>query len=210
MTVYRLKPKEQMAVPDPWWEPVVTLDPDGIRRWNMDDHYAAINAYELQASVPEKVQQAFETARNLYLYSFFVHQFLMVSELHVGISVEFALREKANLQAIPVGEHWGMKRLIELAIKQRWIVDSGFERFRKQEEHRKHNEEMWPDMFEAMSPSAKNDPQRYCKLVAEIFPVTRNTLAHGSAMFYHTVLGSFALASDLINQVFISDSTATR
>ena len=136
----------------------------------MDDHYSAIRTYLLNDNVPTEVVQSFETARNLYLYSFYAHQFLMVSELHAGISVEFALREKAIQASIPITHGWGMKRLLDLAIANQWISDKGFQRFQKREAARQHNESIWADMVSPLSNDARMDPTRFCKSLAEVLP----------------------------------------
>jgi len=177
--------------------------PDGsIRRRNLDDHYAAIGAVRLYSMIPVQVQQPFETARNLYLYAFFAHRLLMVAELQVRISVEFALSARATQDEIRSKEKRGLAAMLALAIHHRWIVDVGFARFRRNEEIRSHNHELWPDVFKDLPESLKCDPQQYCKILAKNFQTIRNTLAHGSNMLYPTVLGSFEIAADIINQLF--------
>ncbi len=203
MSLIRLKSREEIVERDPWWDGFGIPLPDGtIRRKTLDEYYAGIERMRLNPAVPENVQQPFETARNIYLYSYFAHRFLMVAELQVRISVEFALREKALANEVEVQEWWGLKHLVDQAIKQGWIVDVGFEIFRHNEAARQRDREMWPEMFADLPEHLRQDQQRYCKIIAESFPKIRNTLAHGSNMLYSSVLGSFEIAADLINQLF--------
>jgi hypothetical protein len=202
MKIYELKNRDQILTQDPWWDGISILGPTGARKRTMDDHYSVIRTYLLIDNVPTDVVQSFETARNLYLYSFYAHQFLMVSELHAGISVEFALREKAIQESIPIKSTRGMRRLLDLAIEKQWISDKGFQRFQKREAARQHNESVWADVMSPLPNDVRLDPNLFCKSLAEVLPQIRNTLAHGSGMFYYTVLSTFELAADLINQLF--------
>lgn len=98
-----------------------------------------------------------------------------------------------------------MGRLFEEAIRRRWIVDSGFERFRRNQELRRRNAETWPEHYVYKTPS---DAQVYCRLLADSFPSIRNYLAHGSDMLLLNRLGSFEIAVDLIHQLFPGEQMA--
>lgn len=104
MSVVPLRPLADVLKPDPWWMGWVILDASGVRRRTLDDHYGAIEQVQLHRGVPEQVAQAFENARNVFLYAFFAHRLIMVAELQVRISVEFALREKAKASNVDVPE----------------------------------------------------------------------------------------------------------
>jgi len=200
MSPIPLKPKTDVLVEDPWWKGFGVPDKHiGVRRRTFDDYYDSIAQLQLHESVPEQVAQSFENARNTYLYAFFAHRLLMVAELQVRVSVEYGLREKAKLCGLEVREWWGMGRLFEEAIRRHWIVDSGFERFRRNQELRRRNADTWPEHYVYKPPS---DEQVYCRLLADSFPSIRNELAHGSDMLLLERLGSFEIAVDLIHQLF--------
>ena len=208
MSQFSLKTRHEIFERDPWWDAFGAPLPNGeILRRSLDDHYSAIEAIRLAPTVPEDVRQPFETARNLYLYAYLVNQFLMVAELQVRVSVEFALRERAKQEKMSVRKNAGLAYLLGMAIRRRWILDDGFARFQMNEEIRRHNREVWPEVFEDLPEPLRNDSQRYCKILAESFPKIRNVLAHGSNMLYSTVLGSFEIAADLINQLFAQSSS---
>lgn len=202
MSVVPLRAREDVLKPDPWWGAFAILDARGARKRTIDDHYGAIAQVHLQVGVSEPVIQSFENARNTYFYAFFAHRLIMVAELQVRISVEFALREKAKLSGIPVPRWWGMKRFLKEAIRRGWIVDEGFERFRRNEAVRKQEAEMWSQIDSKFRYEPPADAQAYCRVLAESFPSLRNDLAHGSDMLYPSVIGTFEISADLINQLF--------
>lgn len=126
----------------------------------------------------------------------------MVAELQGRVSVEFALREKAKAGGIEVPEWWGMRKLFDEAIQCHWIVDDGFERFRRNEAARIQEAEMWSQIDSKFRYEPPVDAQAYCRVLAESFPSLRNDLAHGSDMLYPSVIDTFEISADLINQLF--------
>lgn len=202
MSIVPLKPLADVLKPDPWWDAFVLFDGKQFRRRGLDDHYALIDAAQLGDHVPEAVRQPFEDARNVYLYAFFAHRLLMVAELQVRVSVEVALRAKAKASGIEVPEWWGMKRLFDEAINRHWIVDGGFEIFRRNEAARQREAEMWCQIDPKFRYEPPADAQAYCRVLAESFPSLRNELAHGSDALQSSLIGTFEISADLINQLF--------
>src|SRR5438309_3090633 len=74
----------------------VRMDPaDGSwRPIELSDHYAEILSCSLNASVPENISQQFETARNVYLYAWFVYRFYPIAEHQSLACLELALRDR--------------------------------------------------------------------------------------------------------------------
>jgi hypothetical protein len=202
MSVIPLKSLEDVLKPDDWWDAFVMFDGKSIRKIKLADHFTRIDAVRLREYVPEKVRQLFENARNAYLYAFFAHRLLPVADLQVYASVEFALREKARAAGKQIPDWWGMGRLFELAIERRWIVDDGFEVFRRNELGRKREAEELSQIDPKLRYESPTDRQAYCRILADSFPSLRNTLAHGSNMLHPSVIGTFEIAADLIHQLF--------
>ena len=200
-----MKPLENVLEPDDWWDAFVMFDGVRFRPRELRDHHALINSVRLGEHVPEKVRQLFENARNAYLYAFFAHRLLPVADLQVYASVEFALREKAQAVDEQVPERWGMGRLFELAIERRWIVDDGFDVFRRNEAVRRQEAQDLSQIDPRIHYEPPFDTQAYCRILAESFPSLRNTLAHGSNMLHPSVIGTFEIAADLIHQLFPSN-----
>jgi hypothetical protein len=198
----QLKPLAEVLEPDPWWDAFVMYDGKEFRRRRLEDHHALIDGITLRDVVPPNVRLLFDSARNAYLYSYFAHRLLMVADLQVQVSVEFALREKAIAEGRKVSERWGMGRLFKLAIAEQWIVDDGFSVHRRNEAARKERLELYAELDPKIEYKPPADSQAYCRVLAESFPSLRNMHAHGSESIYPSVLGTFEIAADLIHQLF--------
>lgn len=160
-----------------------------IRRLTLRDRYSHIEAITLVSAVPEVIREHFDTARNLLLYSWFAYRFIPVAELHAFSSVEYALRIKSGKSK------WMLKKLLALAIKNKWIEDGGFRNYKVVEEGTVDGESA------ATNPDA-SDAQKYCKILLDSFPDLRNELAHGSNMLHPGGLTTLVICADLINQLF--------
>lgn len=160
---------------------------------------------EVTDAAPEPVKQHFENARNVYLYTFFSHRLLMVAELQTHVAAEAALLARRSHEEGAPRRSPGLKRLLQQAIKSGWICDDGFAIHRRHEEARRALADRWNLINPAFQYAPPEDPQQYCKILAESFPSLRNSLAHGSHSFYPTVLGTFQITADLINQLFASN-----
>ncbi len=168
-----------------------------VRQRTLHDHYSEIEEIVLDAEVPEDIRVHFETARNLYLYTWFVYRFGPVAELHAIASVEFALMIKSGKKRA------GLKALLDFAIQKRWIQDSGFKYYPVSQETL--IQRTAADSYR--QPKKENDPdadnlQAYCKILADSLPYFRNNFAHGSNMLYPTGVVTLAICADIINQLF--------
>lgn len=90
-----LRPPESACEPDPRSRFLVRvhLETGEAREKTLADHHADIEGVTLHNGVPEDVLIQFETARNLYLYAWFVYRFYPVSERHALSCLEYALRD---------------------------------------------------------------------------------------------------------------------
>jgi hypothetical protein len=78
----RLRPAEYVYEPDPRSTMFVRIDrTNGTRRVvELGDHHEEISAFVLHPGVPQEIVLQFETARNVYLYAWFVYRFYPVTE----------------------------------------------------------------------------------------------------------------------------------
>src|SRR5579862_4313211 len=91
-----LRPTEYVHEPDPRSTMFVRIDrTNGTSRpIELADHHEQISAYGLHAGVPQEIVLQFETARNVYVYAWFVYRFYPVAE-HLSLAcLELALRER--------------------------------------------------------------------------------------------------------------------
>ena len=77
----KLRPAEYVCEPDPRNLTVVRIDlTNGTSRdIELADHHEGISLCALHAGVPEDIVIQFETARNIYLYAWFVYRFYPVA-----------------------------------------------------------------------------------------------------------------------------------
>lgn len=183
-----------------------------------------MSRFVLGDGVPATIRIHFETARNLYLYAWFVYRFFPVAEQHVLGTLEFALRQKL-LEVLPEERtaSWGNKpptlaRLMEMAIAEGLVRYEGLRireaqaraAARERVSNEKAQEMMvkglesieWDDTaIEPLPDDYRND---WLAILQRSLPKIRNALAHGSGMVHPTVLGTFAHVTDLINQLYPS------
>ena len=84
------------------------------------DRHSALSEIVLNTTVPPKVAQLIETAKNLSLYSYYAYRFHQPAELFGFIALELALKERARAEGI-VKKSLTFKWLIEYAIENTWI-----------------------------------------------------------------------------------------
>lgn len=187
-----LKPFEELLEPDSRQKyfAVVNRITGESRQISLRDRYQAIEYIVLSPDVPDEIREHFDTARNLLVYSWFVYRFNQVAELHAFSSLEFALKTKCG------DTPKGLKKLLETAVGQGWILDSGFRYYRPVED-----DVMPGDEVDRGDPDSK-DVQEYCKTLVETLPFIRNELAHGSRMLHPNGSTTLRIVADIINQLF--------
>ena len=190
---------------------------------DLKDQYEAIACFKLKEDVPTAVAIHFETAKNLYLYAWFVYRFYSVAEQQALASLEFALRERfsefvaAEKKKHPRAMEPGLKRLLNHAIKGSFVRNENFsarehwakiiakERysFKKREEARSAGVNSW---IEDESEIVVTQEDLNCDWLGdfyEIIPRIRNSYAHGSWHLYPApVRHTFEIVSEIINQLY--------
>ncbi len=91
-----LRPTSYVCTPDPRNASFVTFDRESgeMRSLEVSDYHRAVATHMLNKAVPEDITIHFDTARNLYLYAWFVYRFYPVAEHHALACLELALRER--------------------------------------------------------------------------------------------------------------------
>ena len=213
---------EVVAPADCLRDAISVLHPDP--RTNVGETLAArqslIAQYQLNGSVPHAVRVHFETAKNLYLYAWFVYRLYPIAEKHALATLEFALRERLSVW-IPQAHGptakipRGLSKLFDRAVSEKLLSNEGLrasERLAlRRAEQRASTEailKMEAQGINAMvvDPSSiRLLPEDYAhdslKIFGETLPLIRNTYAHGSPMLHPSVLGTFEIVTDLINQL---------
>lgn len=214
---------EAVVSADSLREPATVSHPDARthRAESLADRRQRIGVYQLNDSVPHAVRVHFETAKNLYLYAWFVYRFYPVAEKHALATLEFALRERlAPLFPDEFGPDAkrapSLSTLFSRARKEWLFVNEGLranERLARQRAEHRASMERIDEMnarglnemiFDAtpVEPLPEDYAHDSLKMFEQILPRIRNAYAHGSAMLHPTVLGTFEIVTDLVNQLF--------
>jgi hypothetical protein len=174
---------------------------------SIEEYYQRISALKLASQVPNDVIQQFEIGKNLLLYSWYVYEFNPVAEMQAFSTTELALKLKIGKGTINTNKLYGLKRLLNYAINQNWIVDEGFPQYwrirdREIEAYKNWQEIMKETGEDFQIPNIVHGPQDYTKLVLSSFPSLRNEIAHGSTHLSPRGISTLELCRDIINQLF--------
>ena len=190
------------------------------------ERHSDVSQFDLIQTVPLDVRLHFETAKNLYLYAWFVYRFYPVAEQQALATLEFGLRERL---ALPYPDLYGasskwippLSKMLETARKDGLISNAGMRaterwalrraRDRVSNEATRRLIESGAEFIEYDVDGTVPEPQDYSDdpltIFIETLPEIRNTYAHGSAMLHPTVLGTFEIVTDLMNQLFSQATT---
>lgn len=223
----KLRPPSLVCVPDPRSSAYVRIDDPAIgavRDIELSDYYEEVAELTLHAGVPGDIVAQFETARNLYLYAWFVYRFYIVAE-HQGLAcLELALRDrlKAEISAGKI-RYKGKKvkkpmlrLLLGYAVQQELIKNEGFEVWRNRgiirsrarvemEKLREMTEKKLDEITWDKSDievTAEDQDWDYVSALVDFLPELRNRHAHGSTDLHNWTLNSIRIASEIINQLY--------
>jgi hypothetical protein len=217
----KLRPAEYVCEPDPRSTMFVRVDrTDGTSRlMELADHHEQISGYVLHAGVPEDIVLQFETARNVYLYSWFVYRFYPVAEHQSLACLELALRERLK-EEIGTGKIKGkrptLQPLLKYAIEHELVKNEGFatwrnrgeinsrqrvrmEKFREMSE-KKLTEMTWDESD--IKITAEDLDWDYVRMLPDMLPKLRNEFAHGSTELNNWALRSIQIVCEIINQLY--------
>jgi len=215
-----LRPITRVCDPDPRNIGYDILDEEGARSFVLEDHLEAISRYSLKSLVPEKINIQFETAKNIYLYAWYVYRFFPVSESQALSCLELALRERYK-DELPK-KYWNRKYdpslrpLLSYAIDRDFIKNEGFEIWHQRAEMRA-SQRFQDEKIEEMGAKGLSeieidesqievtDADRnwdYIEILKENLPKIRNNYAHGSTILHNQVLVTFQVVSEIINQIY--------
>jgi hypothetical protein len=217
----KLRPAEYVCEPDPRSTMFVRVDlTNGTSRAiELADHHEQISGYVLHAGVPEDIVLQFETARNVYLYSWFVYRFYPVAEHQSLASLELALRERLKEEirtGIIKGKRPTLQPLLKYAIEHGLVKNEGFatwrnrgeinsrqrvrmEKFREMSE-KKLTEMTWDESD--IKVTAEDLDWDYVEMLPDMLPKLRNEFAHGSTELNNWALRSIQIVCEIINQLY--------
>ena len=89
-----LRSLKEMEQPDVRMAHFAVRDDGGFRPITQRDRHESISSLELDEAVPGEIRMHFDTARNVYLYAWFVYRFHVIAEQQALATLELALRTK--------------------------------------------------------------------------------------------------------------------
>jgi len=223
-----LRDEDDITHPDPRNTFFGLVDSAGqVRPQELSDHLEAIQPYVLESTVPESVRLHFETAKNLYAYAWFVYRFYAVAEQQALSSLEFALRSRLESKndsriARRSKKFTGLSSRLMEAQRLGLIANSRLrigDQLARERARARFEFNQIQKMSKLGVTTITVDPAtvqpteadfRYDWISAFIdgLPKIRNEYAHGSTMLHPTVLRTFDIVCDLINQLFSSSDAA--
>jgi hypothetical protein len=178
--------------------------PDGTQEeYTLEDWYSDIEAIKLSEKVPKDIQEQFDAAKNVLLYSWFSYRLRMVALLYSFTVVENALRKRLGYNK----DEWkGLKCLLIEAIEKGLFNDSGFHipKFKVTVvSERRHNDVILREVQYSEIPEEElKQSAKYIEGLCEAIPSLRNTLAHGNICIFSEVLTPIIVNSEIINMLF--------
>lgn len=145
----------------------------------LDRLYQAVESIQLNATVPEDIRGQFNVAKNMALYTYFFYDLAPEVQHKTYTVIELALRQRAGSS-----KRMTLRSLVERAVSDGWIRDSGFRNIE--------------------NPLPANP---YCQSLIKILPELRNSSAHGSTALMPGTVKHLEICADLINQLFQPEST---
>jgi hypothetical protein len=219
----KLRPAEHVFEPDPRNTMFVRVDrTNGTSRpIELADHHELISRYVLHAGVPSEIVLQFETARNVYLYAWFIYRFYPVAEHQCLACLELALRERLK-EEIRMGKvkrkRPTLRLLLEYAVENGLVRNEGFSAWQnrgainsrarvemeKLREASEKNLTEWTVGESDIQITAEDLDWDYVKMLPDLLPMLRNDYAHGSTDLHNWSVRSFQFVSEIINQLWQS------
>ena len=216
-----LRPAEHVCEPDSRNTMFVRIERTNgsSRPMELADHHELISAYVLHAGVPQEIVLQFETARNVYLYAWFVYRFYPVAEHQCLACLELALRERLK-QEIRAGKIKGkmptLRPLLKYAVDHGLVKNEGFSAWQNRGEIRSRARVEMEKIREASEKNlteftwdesdiqitAEDLDWDYVKMLPDLLPMLRNDYAHGNTDLHNWALRSFQIVTEIINQLY--------
>ena len=177
--------------------------PDLEKNITLEEFHNELVQINLIKKAPEGIKIQFDIVKNLMLYSWFVRRFKHVADLHAFTTIEYAIRTKIELVTHKKCELKNLRPLLEYAMNEKWIVDTGFTQIVEKREKQKQfrniiNKEMGIDIVD----DTEEDIQRFSRALTKYIPTLRNNFAHGGNSLIGGYLEIVITFKDIINQLF--------
>jgi hypothetical protein len=146
---------------------------------DIEDLRSMVQSIELDETVPAPIRDQFDTARNAFVYSWFVYEFTMLAEQQCYFVLEMALRQRLDPKTMPnTAKSPGLAKLLKAATDRGYLLRTDFE-----------------------VPSMSGAGGSMCQL--DHIPIARNHLAHGNInLLPQYALMTIQLTAQVLNKLF--------
>lgn len=206
------KPLAEVLLSDVRQTHWIKLHSDGTARGiQLEDLHKQMSELNLNANIQEDVRTGFETARNLYLYSWFVYRFQTVAELQAYATLELALGKRIEAEGLREIKNLGPR--LKFAREKEWLIADGIRIYRERAEQRKRHVAEQDEFFKeflqheqnargSISKTEEEHAADYLLNITDGIPRLRNSVAHGNPMLHGGSAVTLEICCDLINQLF--------
>jgi hypothetical protein len=151
-----LKSVDTLADCDPRFRDMVIVPASGHKRpLQMSDLHSLVAPISLSADVPDEIRHEFDTARNAFVYSWYVYEFATLAEIRCFAALELALRRRLDPSSANTTKSPGLSRLLKTATESGLLRREDFQ-----------------------MPSPAGSGEMACSL--DLLPMLRNHIAHGN------------------------------
>jgi hypothetical protein len=178
---------DTLAECDPRFSDMVFIGGDGCRRGiGIKDLHALVNPIVLSDNVPADVRVEFDTARNAFVYSWFVYEFATLADVRCFAALELALRTRLHSAPSNSTKSPGLAKLIKLATELGLLKRAEFQ-----------------------IPSISGGGETACML--DLLPILRNHVAHGNVQLLpQATPGNLSLCASVINAIYRTSAPEIR
>src|SRR6266568_5082309 len=114
-----MKDFAKLSRPDERWSIIGRMDrtTGQFQHITLREIYDEVAAIGIQAALPEEVATQFETARDLFVYTWFAFDFFVPAQLQALATLELALRHRLNVP--PTTKDRGLAKLLRRALREK-------------------------------------------------------------------------------------------
>lgn len=225
----KLRPLEYICEPDPRNAMLVLCDLENKSSspLSIDYFHKKMASFALNPAVPMEIAIQFETAKNLYLYSWYIYRFYSVAEQHSLFCLEYALRERLSVE-IHSGkikpQQVRLHYLFKYAIDHGLVKNEGYSAWQnrgainslRRVQAERTREAIEKNMTSGCFTLNESDIQvteedmhwDYIGDLLKMLPKIRNEYAHGSPMLHNWSAPTIEIVCETINQLFVPTTEA--
>ncbi len=119
-----MKDFAKLSRPDERWSIIGRMDrtTGQFQHITLREIYDEVAAIGIQAALPEEVATQFETARDLFVYTWFAFDFFVPAQLQALATLELALRHRLNVP--PTTKDRGLAKLLRRALREKVLTEA--------------------------------------------------------------------------------------